>query len=93
MSDHRPRLGAGPTRGGNALKRLLLVLTVGLMMAAMLVVMAAPAFAYNGGEQPKGPPSYSGGPGNGSISLHDKGGSCVQHYGPQSGFKLTGKCS
>ena len=39
-----------------------MVLTVALMMAAMLVVMAAPALAKNSGNQPPGPPFLSGNP-------------------------------
>jgi hypothetical protein len=42
------------------LKRLLLVLTVGLMMAAMVVANAAPAFAAGGGA--KDPCKFSEGP-------------------------------
>jgi hypothetical protein len=46
------------------MRRILLVLSAGLVMVALVVVTAAPAFAKNtfqtGDDQPPGPPSISG---------------------------------
>ncbi len=78
------------TTEGNAsgaLRRLILVLAVAALMAAMMVTSAMPAMAKNsyqfGQDSPPGPPFFSGGPDkNGSSEVfHTPEGPCVNHFG------------
>jgi hypothetical protein len=65
--------------------RILMVVTVWLVMAAMMLVIAMPVIADNSGEQKghgnQGPPSQSGGgnPGTSPDVYHDNSGACVLH--------------
>jgi hypothetical protein len=67
--------------GGEAMKRIFLVLTIALVMAAMMVVMGAPAFADSQPQsgQPgltegqNGPPPYPNGDGGGQPQAGQPG--------------------
>ena len=70
------------------MRRILLVLVVGLVMAAILAINAVPSMAENSGNQPPGPPQKSGtlegSPGNGATVDH-----CNQSPGVQPGVTLV----
>jgi hypothetical protein len=80
------------TVAGNALRRIILVLTVAAVMAAMLAVNVTPAMADNAGNQPPGPPLTAGGTNSNGFTLvaHNSGGTCVAHSGDKSGDKVHG---
>jgi hypothetical protein len=70
---------------GGTLRRLVLALLVAALMAATMAVSAMPAMADNSGEQPSGPPLFTGnndGGTSGSTVSHRFGGTnsvCVAH--------------
>ena len=68
---------------GRALRRMILVLAVAALIAAVMAASAMPAMAKNSGPQKPGPPIFSGGPAtNDSASVdHIGGGACVGHSG------------
>jgi hypothetical protein len=76
------------------MKRVLALLTVALVMAAMMLAMGAQAFAKNSGDQPPGPPTTSGSEtiaNNGSEVDHaGGGGTCVIHFKGPTVTKQTG---
>ena len=67
------------------MRRIMLVATVWLVMAAMMVILAIPVIAKNTGTEPTGPPFASGfgNPGTSSNVLHNVfgTGACVNHRG------------
>jgi hypothetical protein len=88
---------AAEGKEGGALRRIILVLTVAALMAAVMVASTMPAMAKNsyqsGQDSPPGPPAFSFGPNkNGSSEVvHKAEGACVHHFGKNSGNKpLTG---
>jgi hypothetical protein len=60
-------MGQQQTVSGNALRRMIMSLTVAVVMAAIMVAMAAPAFADNL-KLNKGEPLLSGGRNN--VTIH-----------------------
>ena len=76
-------------QAGDALRRIILVLAVAALMAAMMVVMAEPAFADPGGNG-KGLCDGRGGgdifhQDNGNTENHSGGGAVVKHN-PNAGI-------
>ena len=51
------------------MRRILMVLTVALVMAAMVVATAVPALAFNTGSGRPGSPLYSGNPDNANSAV------------------------
>jgi hypothetical protein len=79
--------------------RILMVLTVWLVMAAMMLLIALPVIAKNrdinpDDEGPPGPPNISGSghPGTSSDVIHSDEGACVVHQGTTTGKTTGGGC-
>jgi hypothetical protein len=78
--------------------RIIMVVTVWLVMAAMMLVIALPVIAKNTGEQKghdnQGPPRISGQANRGTSSdvLHSDQGACVVHQGTTTGKTTGGGC-
>jgi hypothetical protein len=78
--------------------RIIMVVTVWLVMAAMMLVIALPVIAKNTGEQKgqgnQGPPRLSGQgkPGTSSIVSHSDEGACVTHKGLTTEKTTGGGC-
>jgi hypothetical protein len=78
--------------------RIIMVVTVWLVMAAMLLVIALPVIADNSGEQKgpgnQGPPDFSGegNRGTSSVVRHNNEGACVFHRGETTGTTTGGGC-
>ena len=75
--------------------RIIMVVTLWLVMAAMMLVIALPVIAKNNkepGEQ--GPPRVSGNgnPGTSSVVVHGDEGACVIHRGDTTGRTTGGGC-
>jgi hypothetical protein len=72
--------------------RIIMVVTVWLVMAAMMLVIALPVIAKNEGRGDQGPPFSSGmgKPGTSSEVIHDDG-ACVLHQG-QTVKQTGGSC-
>ena len=75
--------------------RIIIVVTVWLVMAAMMLLIALPVIAKNSkdpGEQ--GPPDFSGGgnPRTSSEVRHNNEGACVFHRGETTGTTTGGGC-
>jgi hypothetical protein len=78
------------------MKRIIMMLTVALVMAAMMLAMAMPVLADTTGDQVgpgnQGPPATTGDFDHprGSIVLHLDEGACVFHFGGGSSGGVTG---
>jgi hypothetical protein len=78
--------------------RIIMVVTVWLVMAAMLLVIALPVIAKNTGDQRgpdnQGPPFISGraNPGTSSDVFHSDEGACVRHQGTTTAKQTGGGC-
>jgi hypothetical protein len=79
--------------------RIIMVVTVWLVMAAMMLLIALPVIAKNrdirpGEEGPPGPPNISGfgKPGTSSDVIHSDEGACVVHQGTTTGKTTGGGC-
>ena len=78
--------------------RIIMVVTVWLVMAAMMLVIALPVIAKNSGEQKQagvqGPPALSGQakPGTSSVVSHSDEGACVDIHGDTTGKLVGGGC-
>ena len=81
-------------KGGGTLRRMILVLAAAALMAVMMVLSAMPAMADSTKDGNHGPPYQTGEfkSGAGSLVSHDKGGSCVAHFGGNTDSKYTGRC-
>ena len=78
--------------------RIIMVVTVWLVMAAMMLVIALPVIAKNTGDQKgqgnQGPPFISGQANQGTSSdvIHSDEGACVVHQGTTTGRTTGGGC-
>ena len=78
--------------------RIIMVVTVWLVMAAMMLVIALPVIAKNTGDQQgqgnQGPfwRSGNGNPGTSSDVQHSGEGACVVHQGTTTGKTTGGGC-
>jgi hypothetical protein len=75
--------------------RIIVVVTVWLIMAAMMLVIALPVFGKTIGFEPgQGPPfrSGNGNPGTSSDVIHSDEGACVVHQGDTMGRTTGGGC-
>jgi hypothetical protein len=79
--------------------RIIMVVTVWLVMAAMLLLIALPVIAKNSNQQDgpgggDGPPSLSGQakPGTSSVVSHTDEGACVDIHGDTTGKLVGGGC-
>ena len=79
--------------------RILMVVTVWLVMAAMMLVIALPVIAKNTNQEDGpggggGPPFRSGNghPGTSSDVIHSDEGACVVHQGTTTGKTTGGGC-
>jgi Spy/CpxP family protein refolding chaperone len=74
---------------GGTLRRMILLLMVAALMAAMVAVSAMPAMAKN--TPGTGPPLESGN-NKGSLVAHSPGGACVAHAKGHGGTDTGGGC-
>ncbi len=78
------------------MRRVLLVLSVAALMAAMISVSALPALAVNTGDANQGPPLLSGSPDQSTVVIHCGGmsqyeeGARISHNGSTGPF--SGEC-
>ena len=80
---------------GGALRRTILPLMVAALMAAITAASALPAMAKNSGDQPSGPPLYTGNVDRAAVVIHcgaEKAGGTRGVLSENSNGKHTNNC-
>jgi hypothetical protein len=84
--------------GSTAVRRMILLLAVAAVMAALMAVSAMPAMAKaspNPSQTGGGPPLFTGGlelDNPSSEVFHGRGGACVEHFGNSKKQETGGSC-